>query len=243
MAAAVVAGVIVVSATACSPGAVRSALSNGVDLAQAGASAYVDELSGLASVSTIRIPPQLDDAVKQADDLLRSGGQLADEERALLAVGEQWVAFYKGFNAALAAADELGFTLPDDAIRIVNASLLRDPGPEFRAAMQQMEERLLKSMTCQAARDGLDAVGEEQAQAMTPNYEPMTLSRDAVERFIERELNLWQGALDYIDAAALVSTTIETHNDRIDGIFEVLESPTGSLRTANIIWFRHCVLR
>lgn len=238
------AAIVAVCTTACgSGGAVRAALSSGVEQAQASWTTLVDDLADTATASAFRLPPVLDDAIKQADDLIRNGTRLTPEEEALLAASAKWAAFRKAFDAAAAVAADLEISLPDDAMQVVNASMRRDPPLEFRAAVVEIEEKLLKNMTCEAARNGLDALGEEQAQNVTPGYEPMVLTRDAVERKIEAELNLWHGAFDYVDYLALVSKTIDKHNERIDGVFTVLESPSGSLRTANLIWFRNCVLR
>lgn len=78
-------------ATGCggSGGPLRAALASGLDEASSSLSGYVDDFTRVGQTAAIKIPPILDDALKQADDALRNGARLTEEEKALLAKGEQ----------------------------------------------------------------------------------------------------------------------------------------------------------
>ena len=231
-------------ATGCgSGGALRAALANGLHEASSSMSGYVDDLTRVSQTAAIEIPPILDDALRQADDAIRNGARLTEEEKALLAKGEQWAAFVKGFNEVLSAATGWEVSIPEDAVRIANAGFIARPSDEFRGVVQRLEQKVLKGLMCQVARDGLDEAGEDQAAAASADYDAVGYSAEEVERYIWNGLAEWDGVATVLDPASLASESIDQANEHIDGIVDIIESPDGAVAAANIIYFRTCVMK
>ncbi|TFD67724.1 hypothetical protein [Cryobacterium ruanii] len=189
------------------------------------------------------MPSGLDDAVRQADDAVRAGTTLTDNELALLASGERWVAFYKELDRVLQLAIGWEIGMNDDAVRLANSSLLKNPSDDFRNVVVGLEQKLLKGLMCQAARSGLDDAAEGQAAEATPAYDAFGMNRDDVTGYIIKDIDPWPEAYDVLDYEWLASQSIQLHNGYVDGVMDVIESPDGSLSAANLIYFRSCVVR
>lgn len=210
--------------------------------ASTGLSGYFDDITVVARKTVIEVPPELDVAMQQADDAVRSGAQLSAEERTLLASGERWVSFYKELDAVLQLTIGWEVGIHDDAIRLVNANTLQQPTPEFRAVIDELEQKVLKGLMCQAAREGLDSGAEAQAQSMTPTYDTFGMTGSDVELYLADATRAWQGAYEVLDYAGLATASIDLHNSHVDGVMDVIESPDGSFAAANLIYFRTCVV-
>lgn len=242
----VLCSVVLLSLTACTGGtssALRGVLRGGVQEARSSFSGYLDDITVITRETVIEVPSGLDDAVRQADDAVRAGTKLSDEEAELLASSERWVAFFKELDEVLQLAVGWEIGMNDDAVRLVNASLLTNPSPEFRVVVEGLEQKLLRGLMCQAARSGLDDAADTQAAAATPNYDAFGLEQDDVEGYIITEIDPWPGAYDVLDYSWLASQSIDLHNDYVDGVMDVIESPDGTLAAANLIYFRSCVVR
>lgn len=238
--------VLLLGLTACSGGtssAIRGVLRVGVQDASSSFRGYLDDITVIARKTAIEVPSGLDDAMRQADDAVRAGTTLSDEELALLASGERWVAFYQELDRVLQLAIGWEIGMNDDAVRLINSSLLKDPSDEFRNVVEALEQKLLRGLMCQAARAGLDDSAEAQAAEATPNYDAFGLNRDDVEGYITTDIDPWPGAYDVLDYAWLASQSIDLHNEYVDGVMNVIESPDGTLAAANLIYFRSCVFR
>ncbi|WP_223622004.1 hypothetical protein [Microbacterium sp. EST19A] len=236
---------LVLALTSCSGGsasALRGVLRIGVQDASSSLSGYLDDITVFARKSAIEVPAELDDAMRQADDAVRSGAQLTDEERTLLASGERWVSFYKELDAVLQLAIGWEISISDDAIRLVNARMRTQPTPEFRAVVDALEQKVLKGLMCQAARQGLDGAAEAQAESMTPVYDSFGMEHSDVELYIADAIAGWQGAYEVLDYAGLTTASIDLHNSYVEGVLDVIESPDGSFAAANLIYFRTCVV-
>lgn len=231
--------------TSCGGGgssALRGVLRVGVQDASSSLSGYFDDITLVARKSAIEVPAELDDAMRQADDAVRSGTQLTDEEQTLLASGERWVSFYQELDAVLQLAIGWELSINDDAIRLVNARMLTQPTPEFRAVVDALEQKVLKGLMCQAAREGLDDAAEAQAESMTPMYDSFGMEHSDVELYITDAIAGWQGAYEVLDSAGLTTASIDLHNSYVEGVMDVIESPDGSFAAANLIYFRTCVV-
>lgn len=238
-------GALLLALTSCGGGAataVRSVLRTGVQDASSSLSGYFDDITVVARQTDIEVPPGLDDAMNQVDDAVRSGAQLTEEERTLLASGEQWVSFYRELDAVLQLAIGWELGISDDAIRLVNAHMITQTSPELRTFIDVLEQKVLKGLMCQAARKGLDGAAEAQAESMTPTYDAFGMASSDVELYMTDVLNEWEGAYEVLDYAGLTTASIDRHNDYVNGVMDVIESPDRSFAAANLIYFRSCVV-
>lgn len=226
-----------------SGGALRAALSSGLHEASTSVSSYIDDLTRVGQTGSLRIPSSLDEALSQADEAVRGGMRLTEEENALLARGERWTAFIKKFNQVLTAATGWEASIPDDAVRLANASFVSKPSREFHGVVQELEKKVLKGLMCEAARDGLDQAGDEQAATVRQNYDSVGHSVEDVAQYIQDGLAGWDGVAAVIDVEGLASASIEQVNEHLRGAMDVIESPDGTVRAANIIYFRTCIAK
>lgn len=96
---------------------------------------------------------------------------------------------------------------------------------------------------CQVARDGLDEAGEDQAAAVSADYDDVGYSADEVEQYIWNALAGWNDVATVLDPAWLATESIDQANEHIDGLVDIIESPDGAVAAANIIYFRACVMK
>ncbi|MFG6401528.1 hypothetical protein [Microbacterium sp. P04] len=234
-----------VALPACSSGGkIGQLLRPGLSSADGTFSSYVDDVGRLARQSEVTVPAELDDAMRAAKAEAAAGARLTDEEAALLARGEEWVQTFHRLDEFLAFAIDWQLALPDDAVRLMNASLLPDHTLAFRERLYLWEQQALKALMCTSARDGLDAAAEAQAQNASPSYEVTLDSVEDIEQYVRSGLSLeFTGVDAAVDLVELADETFGLHNDYVDGIVAVAESPSGAMAAANIVYFRACVAR
>ncbi len=212
----------------------------------------MDDLTQMTQQSRIEIPRSLRSALDEAKGASKSGAEMTSEERALIASAEQYATAYNRLNSALQFADEWELGLPDDITRLI--ALSRPSGTElteeFALYLRTLEERALRGLMCSATRTALDDLGEAQATQQQAVYDAFPYSGAGVQDFMTQELSMWQGVTEVLDVVELVEQTIEQHdryigefNEQVDGITDIIESPTGSLANANIVYFRVCVAK
>lgn len=220
----------------------RPVLTKGLKVAEEGLSPLADDFTLLGETAPMRVPSALEDALRQADDAVRTGSQLDDEEQLLLARGERWAAFVDEVNSVFASVTGWEVAIPDDAVRLVNASLVREPSPQFRSVVVELEEKVLTGAACQAARNGLDAAGAQQADSVQEDYVEVGLTSTDIQQYLQFGLSL-EGDVDAVHTVNLAGASVDRVNRYLDGFEDVVDSPNGTIATANFIYFRSCVLK
>ncbi|PKI92772.1 hypothetical protein CW368_00170 [Actinomycetales bacterium SN12] len=149
----------------------------------------------------------------------------------------------KGLNRFLKLAIDWEANIPDDAIRLVKARTLQEPTPQFSARVNELEQSVLKGLMCQAARRGLDAAGESQAEQATPDYVEVGVETYQVQYYLEVNLTAFSEVSEALDITGVAEDSILEANAYIKGINDIIESPDGGIAAANVVYFRNCVLR
>ena len=254
---AVVGALCLLCLAACSGGAGTGAriavvLRGGVDDAGTTLQAHMDDLTQMTQRSRIVVPRSLQSALDEADDAARSGAVMTSEERGLIASAEQYATAYNRLNSALQFAVGWESGLSDDIARLiaVSRSNSTELSEEFASYLRTLEERVLRGLMCSATRSALDDLGEAQATQQQAVYDFFPYSGAGVQNFMTQELSIWDGVDEVIDVVQLAEQTVEQHdkyvsefNQQMDGLTDVIESPSGTLANANIVYFRVCVAR
>ncbi|RXZ48344.1 hypothetical protein [Agromyces binzhouensis] len=225
------------------PGGVRSALTNGIESAVTTFDGYTDDFAKAAEPTAIAPPPALQQAVRRADEAVANGVRLTQAEQRLLDTAERWIAAYKAWDRVLEVAIGWELSIPDDAVRLAAANFIREPSQDFLALVVALEERVLKGLMCTVAREGLDGLGEIQARSEPAAYEYVGTDSTEVAAYLDAAVASVPGAFDVLDTLGLANESIDLANDYLDGLVDVIDSPSTSVATANLIYFRSCVAR
>lgn len=225
------------------PSGLKSALTNGIDAAIATFDGYTDDFARAVDPMVVAPPPALQRAVRQADVAVARGATLTPSEQRLMDVAENWIAAYRSWERILVEVIGWELSIPDDALRLATASFVREPSAEFQAFVVALEQKVLKGLMCTVAREGLDQFGEAQARSEPATYGYVGSDTADVAAYLDRAVVGVQGAFDVLDTWSLADASIELANDYIDGLVDVIDSPSTSVATANLIYFRNCVAR
>ncbi|WP_400994905.1 hypothetical protein [Agromyces sp. GXQ0307] len=225
------------------PSGLKAALTNGIESAVTTFDGYTDDFARAVDPTVIAPPPALQRAVRNADEAVADGVRLTDSERRLLDTAERWIATYKAWDRVLGVVIGWELSIPDDAARLVAASFIRQPSEEFRALVVALEQKVLRGLMCTVARDGLDLMGELQARSEPAAYDDVGTDTSDVTAYLDAAVATVPGAFDVLDTLALANDSIELANDYVDGLVDVIDSPSTGVATANLIYFRSCVVR
>lgn len=216
------------------------------EAASQGAAAFApvsDDILTSARVGAIKIPPGL----REALDNVPTGG-LSTSDEALLSTARNWDSTLSFWNRAIDFATGWDSGLSDEAASLVALSMyVDDVDPRFAQQIDDLIERLLRSATCQGARQGLDAASAAVADQAGLTYDAsLPTDETGMEAFLRGVLEQeWDAASlqATIDLLGLASRSVARANEWVNGMNDVIESPNGTLLQANIFYFRACVAR
>jgi hypothetical protein len=218
-------------------------LSRGAEEAAAAFAPVGDDLLDAVRLGTIKVPSSLRQAL---DDVPVSG--LDPQEEALRSTVRNWDSTLSFWNQAVEWATGWDSGVTSEAASLAAASLYIDnASPAFQQQLDELAARLLRSATCKAVRLTLDSASVAAADDAGLAYEDdLPSDETGMEAFLRGVLEQDWDARSLqasVDLAGLASKTIAKANGWAAGLTDIYESPNGTLREANIFYFRACVLK
>ena len=226
--------------TGCSSGSKLGAvLAKGASEASTELRPLTDDLLHAAQSGEVKAPGALTTAGRS----IPSSG-LSEAERAAAAKVQQWLKTVEFWNGAVAWATGWESGLPDESVALVRAALRADVDPAFARQVDDLAERLLRSATCQTARQLIDSAAEEAAdpayELSDPVDEPGMVSFLRAVLYDDWDADSVEAV---VDLAALGSSVVGTVKKWSETLTAVYESPNGTVRQANVFYLRSCVAK
>jgi hypothetical protein len=194
-------------------------------------------------VAKAATPEELRAASTKIDDYLKdvpNGTTLTPEQQAARDLAAQRSDIAKEIADMLGLAERYSALITEDSVFLVTGSIIRDPGPKFRAMLDEAAEKVLRESTCSIAADEADR------QLVKPES-PLAVSRPnpyaELTAAIENADYLVSSAEEFVDIAGLSSTILSKASGYVDKVKKTVSAAAWSNGGAFQTYIRYCVLR
>jgi hypothetical protein len=207
-----------------------------------GMSAGADDLRSLfgdLAAATKTADHESPSAFQKAVDAAKAGKTLESSKAQIDALSGSIHQFVEIVGEAIGFDTKI---LPAEASKLAAASLIGDGGPEFRAYVDELAAKTLRGVLCNGLRGGIDDATAQQADAAGLDYDPIATADQALH-YLQEQLDAnVTGYGPFIDLQTLARSAVGTATSWVGSFDAIYTSPTGTIRQANIYYFRVCVL-
>jgi hypothetical protein len=194
-------------------------------------------------VAKAATPEELRASSTKIDDYLKDvpkGTSLTPEQQAARDLAAQRSDIAKEIADMLGVADRFKALITEDSVFLVTGSTMHDPGPKFRAMLDEAAEKALREATCSIAADEADrqlVKPESPLAGSGPKpYAELTAA-------IENADYLVSSAEEFVDIAGLSSNILSTASGYVDKVKQTVSASAWNNGGAFQAYIRFCVLR
>lgn len=182
-------------------------------------------------------------ASTKIDDYLKdlpNGTSLTPEQQAARDLAAQRSKIANEIADMLGVADQVKALITEDSVFLVTGSIMHDPGPKFRAMLDEAAEKVLREATCSVAADEADR------QLVKPES-PLAVSRPnpyaELTAAIENAEYLVSSAEEFVNIAGLSRNILPKASGYLDKVKKTVSAAAWNNGGAFQTYIRFCVLR
>lgn len=194
-------------------------------------------------VAKASTPEELRAASSKIDDYMKdipAGSSLTAEQQAARDLAAQRSKIANEIADMLGFADQVKALITEDSVFLVTGSTIHDPGPEFRAMLDEAAEKVLREATCSIAADEADRnLVKPESPLAVSNLDPYAELNAA----IVNANYLLSSAKEFVDVAGLSSNILSIASGYLDKIKKTVSAAAWSNGGAFQTYVRFCVLR